>query len=67
MFISHALGGLTLVLVALTIFAVLYADGCVMLFAPGFLQDSEPTRFILASDMLRITFPYLCLISITGF
>lgn len=36
-----------------------------MIFAPGFL--SIPEKFDLTSDMLRITFPYLFLISMTAF
>jgi putative peptidoglycan lipid II flippase len=34
-------------------------------FAPGFIGDSE--KFDLTSEMIRITFPYLMLISMTGF
>lgn len=37
----------------------------VTVFAPGFVDD--PVRFALAKDMLRVTFPYLFLISLTAF
>jgi putative peptidoglycan lipid II flippase len=33
----------------------------------GFYFDADPTKFNLATDMLRITFPYLLLISLTAF
>src|SRR5690606_26682440 len=35
------------------------------LFAPGYI--GEPAKFALTADLLRITFPYLFLISMTGF
>jgi putative peptidoglycan lipid II flippase len=37
------------------------------MFAWGFYFESDLTKFYLASDMLRITFPYLLLISLTAF
>jgi putative peptidoglycan lipid II flippase len=37
-----------------------------MVFAPGF-YSADAQKFQLASDMLRITFPYLLLISLTAF
>ncbi len=61
--VSGALGS---VLILITLIAVLGAPVLAALFAPGFyMQDSE--KFALASDMLRITFPYLLLISLTAF
>ena len=35
------------------------------IFAPGFV--SQPEKYQLTSEMIRITFPYLMLISMTGF
>ncbi len=55
--------GLTLTLV--TAVAVLGAPVLTAVFAPGFLDD--PLRYPLATDMIRLTFPYLLLISMTGF
>ncbi len=55
--------GLTLILV--TTVAVLGAPVLTAVFAPGFI--SQPEKYQLASDMIRITFPYLLLISLTGF
>jgi putative peptidoglycan lipid II flippase len=45
--------------------AVVAAPLVATLFAPGFRDD--PAKFQLTSDMIRITFPYLFLISMTGF
>lgn len=55
--------GITLLLVA--ILGVLAAPVIVRLFAPGFAAQGE--RFDLAVTMLRITFPYLMLVSLTAF
>lgn len=52
-------------LLAVTAFAVVAAPVVTAVFAPGFfnLQD----KFELTSNLIRITFPYLLLISLTGF
>lgn len=63
-FISHMLATLGVVLIGITIFCVLASPLLVTLFAPGFKSGS--IRFDLASEMLRITFPYLMLISLTA-
>ena len=63
--VAGALGG-TLLLV--TLFGVLCAPLVAGLFAFGWWWGgNEPEKFALATDMLRITFPYLMLISLTGF
>lgn len=63
--VAGALGG-TLLLV--TLFGVLCAPLVAGIFAFGWWWDgSEREKFALATDMLRITFPYLMLISLTGF
>lgn len=60
--VAGVLGGTLLVF---TVIAGLAAPLVAMLFAPGFI--SQPEKFQLTSDMIRITFPYLMLISLTGF
>ena len=55
------------VLVIITLITVLIAPVVIFAFAWGFYFDADPTKFNLASDMLRITFPYLLLISLTAF
>lgn len=64
LFIARVLGQLSLVLTVITIFGVLFSPLIVHLFAPGFGEDS--LRSLLASNMLRLTFPYLMLISLTA-
>lgn len=62
-FINHMAASLGSILLLITIIGVLAAPFIVMVFAPGL----DPYRFHLASEMLRITFPYLMLISLTAF
>ncbi len=64
--IDRVAGTLGLVLMLLTVLAVLGAPLLAMLFAPGFYMNDE-AKFTLTVDMLRITFPYLMLISLTAF
>jgi putative peptidoglycan lipid II flippase len=49
----------------MSLIGVIAAPVLIWLFAPGF--GADPVRFDLAATMLRITFPYLLLISITAF
>lgn len=63
-FIARISGQLSAVLSVVTVLGVLAAPVIIFLFAPGFGAGS--TRTLLATDMLRITFPYLMLISLTG-
>ena len=63
--VNAVAGTLGLVLLGVTLVAMLGAPLLTAVFAPGFLDDSE--KFNLASDMLRITFPYLLLVSLTAF
>jgi putative peptidoglycan lipid II flippase len=62
-FVSHMAGSLGLVLFVITIIGVIGAPLLVSVFAPGL----DPFRYHMASEMLRITFPYLMLISLTAF
>lgn len=61
-FIAYIAGTLGVILLGICILGVLGSKGLVSLFAPGL----DPYRFQLAIDMLRITFPYLMLISLTA-
>jgi len=63
LFISHMSAALGLVLLIITVLGVWGAHVVVNIFAPGL----DPYRYSLASQMLRITFPYLMLISLTAF
>lgn len=63
-FISHVAGGLGFFLLILTILGVLLSPFIVMIFAPGYHIGSP--RHTWATEMLRVTFPYLMLISLTA-
>jgi putative peptidoglycan lipid II flippase len=64
-FINAMAGTLSAVLLIVTCIGILLAPWVVRLFAPGF--EVTGPRFELAVTMLRITFPYLMLISLTAF
>lgn len=61
-FISRMAGTLGTVLFLITIAGIIAAPLIIKIFGPGL----EPYRFHLATYMLRITFPYLMLISLTA-
>lgn len=63
--IDRVCGCLLLVLTLITILGCVGAPFLITLFAPGF--NENPQQFALASEMLRWTFPYLLLISMTAF
>jgi len=64
-FISRIAGSLALALFLVTLLAEIAAPLLIILSAPGFLHD--PARYDEALHMLRITFPYLMLISMSAF
>lgn len=59
--VAGVLGG---TLVLLTVLTILAAPLVAALFAPGFMRDTA--KFALTADLIRVTFPYLMLISLTG-
>ena len=63
--VDRTAGMLGLILTALTALGVVMSPYLIMLFAPGF--HDEPSKMKLAGELLRITFPYLLLISLTAF
>jgi putative peptidoglycan lipid II flippase len=58
-------GTLGIILFAVTVVGVVAAPLLIMLFAPGFTADQS--KYDLTVSLLRITFPYLLFISLTGF
>lgn len=64
--VHRVAGSLGSVLLLVTLVGVLGAPLLAALFAPGFYLAGE-AKFDLAAQMLRITFPYLMLISLTAF
>lgn len=64
LFLARIAGTFSAVLSLVTLIGILAAPIIIFIFAPGFGEDS--TRSILATEMLRITFPYLMFISLTA-
>lgn len=63
--IDKVSGSLFLILLLITVMGCVGASGLIFIFAPGFKNDA--VQFGQAVDMLRWTFPYLLLISLTAF
>ncbi|MFK7914143.1 MAG: murein biosynthesis integral membrane protein MurJ [Pseudomonadales bacterium] len=64
-FVGHIFGNLGLALLVVMLVGWLTADYLILLFAPGFQDD--PARYNLAVELVRITLPYLGLISLVAF
>ena len=62
--IDRVAGTMGLILLLLSLFGVLASPLLISMFAAGFLD--QPAKFALTADMLRITFPYILLISMTA-
>jgi putative peptidoglycan lipid II flippase len=63
--VSRTAGTLGGVLFIVTAIGVIGADQLTAIFAPGALLE-QPEKFRLTSDLLRITFPFLMLVSLTA-
>ena len=61
--INHVSGLLALVLLLITVAGVLASPWLILVFAPGF---DDPQQELLASELLKITFPYILFISLTA-
>ncbi|MEH6824827.1 MAG: murein biosynthesis integral membrane protein MurJ [Motiliproteus sp.] len=64
--VDRVAGSLGLVLSLITVVAMLAAPLLAMAFAPGFYLN-DTAKYQLTVEMLRLTFPYLLLISLTAF
>jgi putative peptidoglycan lipid II flippase len=62
--INRVAGTLGFILLLLTVVGVVLSPAIISVFAAGF--KDQPEKFQLTSDMLRITFPYIFLISMTA-
>jgi putative peptidoglycan lipid II flippase len=62
--IDATAGALLSVLLIITGAGMLFAPWVIRLFAPGFID--QPEQFALATDLLRVTFPYLMFIALTA-
>ncbi|MGE8500115.1 MAG: murein biosynthesis integral membrane protein MurJ [Pseudomonas sp.] len=63
-FVAYVSGLLTLVLAVVTLLGILIAPWIVWVSAPGFADEAD--RFALTTDLLRVTFPYILLISLSS-
>lgn len=66
-FVDRVAGCLGLSLVGVTVLAVIAAPVLTSVFGMGYMIGGNTAQFALTTDLLRITFPYLLLISLTGF
>ncbi len=62
--IDQVAGTLGLILLIITIIGVVASPAIIYVFAAGFID--QPEKFQLTADMLRLTFPYILLISMTA-
>ena len=65
LFLSHILGLLILSVSILTLFPMIAATPFTLIFAGGLARS--PEQLALTASMLRITFPYLLLITVTSY
>lgn len=63
-FVAYVSGLLTLALFVVTIAGMLAAPWVILVTAPGFADTAD--KFALTSSLLRITFPYILLISLAS-
>ncbi|KQN56681.1 murein biosynthesis integral membrane protein MurJ [Erwinia sp. E602] len=63
-FVAYVSGLLTLALAIVTVLGMLAAPWVIMVTAPGFTDTAD--KFALTSSLLRITFPYIMLISLAS-
>ncbi len=63
-FIAQVAGTLGLVLLVIVIAGMLASPAFVYVFAAGFID--QPAKFELTADLLRLTFPYILLVSMTA-
>ncbi len=64
-FVRHVAGMLSFILVIVTAIGILAAPWVIYVSAPGFAKDAD--KFALSVDLLRVTFPYILLISLSSF
>jgi len=65
LFTNSVFNFLLVILLILTLVAEIFMGGFVYLISPGFI--GEPEKFKLATDLSRITFPFLLFVSLSSF
>ncbi|WP_273803417.1 murein biosynthesis integral membrane protein MurJ [Providencia rettgeri] len=63
-FVAYIAGMLTLALAIVTVLGMIAAPWIIYVTAPGFTDDAD--KFVLTTDLLRVTFPYIFLISLAS-
>ncbi|QJC29650.1 murein biosynthesis integral membrane protein MurJ [Enterobacteriaceae endosymbiont of Plateumaris pusilla] len=63
-FISAVLGILTILLTIVVLFGIIFSSLIISIIAPGFVTTNY--KLVLTSKMLKITFPYIFLISLSS-
>ena len=63
-FVAYIAGMLTLALAIVTVLGMIAAPWIIYVTAPGFTDDAD--KFALTTDLLRVTFPYIFLISLAS-
>ncbi|MFJ3483605.1 murein biosynthesis integral membrane protein MurJ [Pseudomonas sp. NPDC090202] len=63
-FVAYVTGLLTLALALVTVLGIVFAPWVIWATAPGFADT--PEKFQLTTDLLRVTFPYILLISLSS-
>jgi putative peptidoglycan lipid II flippase len=63
-FVAAVAGNLGTALFTVVVLGIVFAPALIFVFAPGFHRS--PEQFELATDMVRVTFPYLGFISLTA-
>jgi len=66
-FVDHIAGSLGLVVLLVSLLGVVAAPAVVSVFAFGWVMGEQEAKLGLATEMLRLTFPYLFFISLTAF
>ena len=62
--INHVAGTLGFILLLISLLGIAVSPFMISIFAAGFID--QPEKFDLTADMLRLTFPYILLISMTA-
>ncbi|NOQ80209.1 MAG: murein biosynthesis integral membrane protein MurJ [Gammaproteobacteria bacterium] len=65
--IQHVSGTLGGWLFIITLIGVIAAPIVIMIFAPGYLEQQNQSKYELTVNLLRITFPYILFISLVAF
>lgn len=64
LFIQHILGALAFCLLFIVVLGMVFTNAIIIFTAPGFIKDQE--TFILTTELLRITLPYILFISLAS-